>query len=297
MISVLTCTYNRETYLPALYQSLKKQTSYHFEWIIVDDGSKDNTRRQAETWIRQEKAFEISYYWQQNGGKHRAINTGMKYVSGDWVFLVDSDDELTEDAVELAEQWIAEVEKEPNAGSFAAVAGVRMTRGGQILGGYPKLKNGRRFIDAKNNERKKWHIGGDKAEIYRADILRRYPFPTFDNEKFLSEGAVWNKIALDGYQIRWYPNAIYLCDYLAGGLTRDDEKWINNFKGFTYVTKISLLAFKGLYKIRPITKYIYYAKKKKISRNRIISELNISVGEYIVGVIINFLYCVIIQKM
>lgn len=296
MISVLTCTYNREKYLPALYQSLKNQASHNFEWIIVDDGSNDNTRKLLETWICQEKAFEISYYWQQNGGKHRAINEGIRHVSGNWVFLVDSDDELTEDAIELIEKWIADLEKEADADSFAAVAGVRMTRRGKMLGGYPRLKSGQQFIDAKNNERQKWHIGGDKAEIYRTDILKKYPFPTFDNEKFLSEGAVWNKIALDGFQIRWYPNAIYLCEYLEGGLTKDDEKWIQNFKGFTYVTKLSLSAFDGIYKIRPIAKYIHYAKRKGMSRYKIISELKISAGEYLVGVFIDFLYCAAKRK-
>lgn len=289
MISILTCTYNREAYLPALYQSLKNQTSHNFEWVIIDDGSRDNTRELAETWMRQEKTFKISYYWQQNGGKHRAVNEGMKHVSGDWVFLVDSDDELTNDAIETAGQWIDDVSKETDAGRFAAVAGVKIAREGKITGGYPRLKSGQRYVDAKNSERKKRHLGGDKAEIYRTDILKKYPFPVFDNEKFLSEGAVWNKIALDGYQIRWYPKAIYLFEYLDGGLTNDDEKWVNNFKGFTYATQVSLLAYKGIYRIRPITKYIHYAKVKGITRNRIIAELNISGGEYIVGSIIDSL--------
>lgn len=138
------------------------------------------------------------------------------------------------------------------------MSGLKALRNGKILGGFPNIKKAK-FIDAKNTERKKYRLGGDKAEVYKVQILRKYPFPTFHNEKFLSEDAVWNKIAIDGYKIRWYPKVIYLCDYLGNGLTKDENKYINSFDGFTYVTKISLEAFHGIYKIRPITKYIYYA--------------------------------------
>lgn len=291
-ITIVTATYNRAYILGNLYKSLQCQIRPFVEWIIVDDGSTDNTKELVGKWQKEQNSFSIIYIYQNNNGKHRAINEGMKYVSGDWVFLVDSDDELVRDAIETIEQWITGLEQEKDADKFAAVAGLRTTKKGKILGGYPKLKKGKQYIDAKNNERQKWHLGGDKAEIYRVDILKKYPFPSFDNEKFLPEGAVWNRIALDGYKIRWYPKVIYLCEYLDEGLTKDDEKWINNFNGFTYATKVSIMAFKGICKIRSITKYIHFAKIKGMSSREIILELNISVGEYIMGICINFLYCI-----
>ncbi|MCM1263707.1 MAG: glycosyltransferase family 2 protein [Butyrivibrio sp.] len=292
-ITVITPTYNRAYTLGNLYKSLQKQISTFTEWIIVDDGSTDNTKELVEAWQKECNSFQIIYIYQDNGGKHRAINKGIKQVSGDWAFIVDSDDELTKDAIETAEQWIVELEQEADADKFAAVAGLRATSNGKILGGYPRHKKGKQYIDAKNNERQKWHLGGDKAEIYKVDILKRYPFPSFDNEKFLPEGAVWNRIALDGYKVRWYPKVIYLCEYLDEGLTKDEKKWLNNFNGFTYTTKVSIMAFDRIYKMRSITKYIHYAKIKGMPRREIILELNISVVEYGVGVLINFLYCTI----
>ncbi len=216
----------------------------------------------------------------------------MRHVLGEWVFLVDSDDELVSDAIETIQKWVSELRKESDFEKFAAVSGLKALRNGKILGGFPNIKKAK-FIDAKNTERKKYRLGGDKAEVYKVQILRKYPFPTFHNEKFLSEDAVWNKIAIDGYKIRWYPKVIYLCDYLGNGLTKDENKYINSFDGFTYVTKISLEAFHGIYKIRPITKYIYYAKMKGYNSSEIISTLNIPCWNYFVGVVMCWAYKII----
>lgn len=290
MISILTCSYNRESYLFKLYESLLNQTNHNFEWVIIDDGSEDGTGKLIESFVRQTKEFTIRYYWQKNGGKHRAFNKGMEIVSGTWVFSVDSDDTLTQDAIETVYGWIRNLEKESDYDKFAAVSGLRMTVCGNRLGGYPKSEKYQYYIDAKNNERRKYKLTGDKAEVYKSVILRNYPFPTFDDEKFISEEVVWNKIAMDGYKIRWYPKAIYICDYLEGGLTKDNHKWVDNFKGFTYQTKISISVCKGIYIMRPISKYIYWAKMTGLTQKEIMNNLNISYRCYLVGVIIMKIY-------
>lgn len=293
MISILTCSYNRAGYLSGLYKSLMRQTCYDFEWIIIDDGSDDYTQELISKYRQRTNEFAIFYRKQENGGKHRAINEGVKQVSGEWIFLVDSDDELTDDAIDSISKWVLELEKESDAKKFAAVSGLRMTRNGKLLGEYPKLRNGQCYIDAKNNERRKYHLGGDKAEIYRASILKQYPFPVFENENFLSEGAVWNQIAVEGYKIRWYPKVIYFCDYLSDGLTNNEKKWINNFNGFTYYTKISMKAFKGIHKVRPMIKYIHYAKIKGLDRKEIKKNLSLPYYSYMIGAVANKIYCVI----
>ena len=92
MISVFTPTYNRAYILPILYESLKWQTCHDFEWIIVDDGSTDNTEEIVCSWQKEKKDFPIVYRKQQNGGKHTTINHGVSLARGEWLFIVDSAD-------------------------------------------------------------------------------------------------------------------------------------------------------------------------------------------------------------
>ncbi|MCI7302723.1 MAG: glycosyltransferase family 2 protein [Clostridia bacterium] len=105
MISVFTPTYNRAYILPALYQSLQRQTCRNFEWIIVDDGSTDNTSELIASWQKDHNDFTIIYRKQQNGGKHTAINYGVALASYKWFFIVDSDDYLRDDAIERI--WVS----------------------------------------------------------------------------------------------------------------------------------------------------------------------------------------------
>ena len=97
-ITVFTPTYNRAYILPKLYESLKKQTCMNFEWLIIDDGSTDDTSEVVKT-FKTDK-FPILYYYKKNGGKHTAMNYSHPYINGDLLFIVDSDDVLTNDAIE-----------------------------------------------------------------------------------------------------------------------------------------------------------------------------------------------------
>lgn len=97
--TVFTPTYNRGYTLYRLYESLKSQRTIDFEWMIVDDGSTDNTCQLVEKWIREERNFSIRYIKKENGGKPRAINYGIQYAKGRFFFIVDSDDFLLPDAV------------------------------------------------------------------------------------------------------------------------------------------------------------------------------------------------------
>lgn len=286
-ITVLTCTYNRADLLDNLYRSLQKQTDYGFDWLVVDDGSTDNTKEKIEFYKKVETKFVIRYVRQENGGKHRAINRGMKEKTGEYIFLVDSDDELTPDAIETVNQWLKTIDGKDG---YAGVAGLRSTKTGKILGSYPKNKKYKAYVDATNIERFKFNLTGDKAEIYKAKLLREYSFPEYEGEIFISEDVVWNRIAMDGYKIRWFPIVIYLCDYLDGGLTKNNNKWIENFEGFTYQTSLAVHAFKGVHRIRPIVKYIYWSKVKKLKPIDIIDNISISYVSYIIGTIGSYVY-------
>ena len=105
MITVFTPTFNRGHLIDTLYQSLLKQTNKDFEWIVIDDGSTDRTEAYFTEILAKHNPFEIIYRTQPNGGKHRAINAGVQIAKGELFFIVDSDDYLTEDAIEKLSEW------------------------------------------------------------------------------------------------------------------------------------------------------------------------------------------------
>ena len=284
MITIFTPSYNRVTKLPALYQSLLRQSDHRFEWILVDDGSKDDTKGLVEGW-KDNDYFPVRYYYQENGGKHSAINYGVKQASWDWFFIVDSDDYLTDDAVEKIHAWIETVDND----SIAAVSGVKCFPSKKIIGQCGV--NIGEYIDVPNNLRKKYRLLGDKAEVYRTEILRQFTFPVFPGERFLPEGAVWDAIALAGYKVRWFSDPIMICEYLDDGLSaqnRTADIGARDFQGYTYYTQVELKVYRGLERIRIICQYINKARKKKMSMTAV-SKI-IDVNRYLCCILLLLVY-------
>lgn len=283
MISVFTPTYNRAYILPVLYQSLRRQTCHDFEWVIVDDGSTDNTEEIVCSWLKENNDFPIVYRRQQNGGKHTAINNGVSLAQGEWFFIVDSDDYIVDDAIEKICIWT----KEQLPNEIAAVAGTKCFKDSSTIGGSVKFKG--EYCDCKNTERRKYGLLGDKAEVYRTDILKKYPFPVFEGEKFLSECAVWDRIALDGYKIRWYDEPLMVCEYLNDGLTAKvtgADLELKNFKGLTYVARQRMKAYKGIERCQYLSGYIKKARIVGMSIQEISETLNIKVSSVL---LVNFI--------
>lgn len=224
--TVFTPTYNRAKLLVNLYESLVAQTEKDFEWVIVDDGSSDNTETVVSEFINQNK-LNIVYYKQENGGKHRAINKGVELSSGHVFAIVDSDDTLTVDSIEKVKRWFGEIE---NVGKrFCGVAGNKGYSEKQIIG--TSFKGD--YIDASNIERKRNNITGDKFEVFYTDVIKKYPFPTFEGENFMSEIVVWTRMAKDGYILRWFNDIVYVAEYQETGLTTNNFKILaNNPKGY-----------------------------------------------------------------
>lgn len=224
MITVFTPVYNRAYIIGDLYQSLRRQTNKNFEWIIIDDGSQDNIVEIVNKWIEMDdNEFPIHFYSVSNGGKHRAINKAVKIAQGDAFFIVDSDDYITDDAIEwIDDNWRSIQDDE----KFAGISGLRKLKNGELTGtGNLTFKE---YVDATNLEREKYNLGGDKAEVYKTALLRKYPFPEYENENFVMEAVVWNTIAFEGYKIRWFNKVIYICDYLEDGLTKNLQTVIEN---------------------------------------------------------------------
>lgn len=278
-LSILTPTYNRAELLKRAYLSLKNQTNLNFEWIVVDDGSTDKTKEVVDKFVKEQTKFKILYFAQENLGKCAAINLGVQNISGEYCLILDSDDYLTDDAVETVYGWIKDIDGISN---MAGVSGLRgWSNKDGAIGGHIKKE----FIDCTNIERKKYGLLGDKAEIYKTEILRKYPFPKFENENFLSEACVWDLIANDGYKIRWYNKIIYKCEYLEGGLTKgiNNEMLLKNFQGYTYYVKLYYSTHRGLSGLNLIGKYCSVAKLKKLKNKQIRKNLNISAFKCFMG--------------
>ena len=217
MITVLTPTFNRGGRLQSLWNSLQKQTVKDFEWLVVDDGSTDGTK-DLITQLQEKSDFPIRYIYKSNGGKHTALNVGIQTICSELIFIVDSDDCVTDDAVESILKIHKKYRSQNNICGYA------------FLRAFPDGKvNGKKFdvdekigsyIDVRVNGD---DTGADKAEVFKTHCLKEFPFPEYPNEKFLGEDLVWVRMARK-YEMVHINKAIYIGNYLEDGLTNNRRK-------------------------------------------------------------------------
>ncbi len=211
LITILTPTYNRGYILSKAYKSLLEQTNKNFEWLIIDDGSTDNTKDLINVFIQEQK-INIRYYLKKNGGKHTAVNEGLKKAKGEYILILDSDDSLTEDAIENINYYWG---KYSSNNKIACLSFLKIYSDKKVVSKpYSGVEIISNDIDFKYNK----GISGDMSETYRTSILKKYPFPIFNDERFLSEAIVWNKIAFK-YDTVFINKEIYVCEYLEDGLS------------------------------------------------------------------------------
>lgn len=214
-LTILTPAYNRGNRLHILYESLMKQTDSDFQWLIIDDGSTDNTKEIV-------RAFDagknfINYYRKENGGKHTALNFAHPYIQGEWTCIVDSDDYLTPDAVSTIKSYIREYESNKNVKCLTFQRG-RKT-GIPLVDSFPDEPVISNHIQFRRNEKR----AGDCCEVLHSDVLKEFPFPEHPGERFMGEGYLWNKVAFK-YDTVYIKKVIYICEYLEGGLTKSGKK-------------------------------------------------------------------------
>ena len=215
-VTVLTPTFNRGG-LQSLWDSLQKQTVKDFEWLVVDDGSTDGTKNLI-TQLQEKSDFPIRYIYKSNGGKHTALNVGIQTICSELTFIVDSDDCVTDDAVESILKIHKKYRSQNNICGYA------------FLRAFPDGKvNGKKFdvdekigsyIDVRVNGN---DTGADKAEVFKTHCLKEFPFPEYPNEKFLGEDLVWVRMARK-YEMVHINKAIYVGNYLEDGLTNNRRK-------------------------------------------------------------------------
>lgn len=265
-LTILTPTYNRGYILDRLYMSLLNQTNNDFEWLIVDDGSTDDTLNIVESFKKDNK-LKIRYIRQENGGKHRALNTGIREIESDLIFIVDSDDYLLPEAV----HEISRIHQE--FGYDKSICGYSFLRC------FPNLNiNGSKFktspyisdyVSCRINE----GVDGDKAEVYKTSVLKKYPFLEVPNENFLFEDYVWIQMA-NSYKTVHVNISIYVGDYLEDGLTKNiDKKKISNPIGM--VERANIIGKSNanlIFKIKALIMLIVYGLVAKLSFFKILDK-------------------------
>ncbi|MCR9011328.1 glycosyltransferase family 2 protein [Gabonibacter chumensis] len=214
-LTVFTPTYDRAYTLGRLYESLCRQSNKDFEWLVVDDGSKDGTEELIKSWQSEEK-ISIRYIYQENGGKMRAHNRGVKSTETELFVCVDSDDYLVDDGIEkILSFW---KEKGGDA-TIAGLVGYRGKNTEETLsdGKFPYERNSTLKELYKNGFR------GDSTLVYRTEVLRSFLFPEIEGEKFITEAYVYNQIDRQ-FQLLVLPRIIIVCNYLEDGYTRNQAK-------------------------------------------------------------------------
>lgn len=208
LITVFTPTYNRAHTLSILFESLKDQNFSDFEWLIVDDGSKDSTKVLVED-FEQENSFPIHYVEQENQGKHIAINTGIKAANGNYFVVVDSDDFLLENALYTMKELISEIDSKPEFAGFTYIHFQKNTP-------YNPEKYGKKTWTQEVNY--VWEFSGEMGYCYKTDILKKFPFPKFDGEKFCPESLIHNRIGNE-YKVLYTDTVLASGEYLEDGLS------------------------------------------------------------------------------
>lgn len=237
-LTILTPTYNRASNLPQLYESLKRQGIQRFKWLLIDDGSDDETENLVRQW-QKENYIEIGYQKKSNGGKHTALNTGIKMIDTELTFIVDSDDWLPKDAIE---KILACHERFGNRKDICGYSFLRFYPDGKVNEAFFPSDE---MIDTYVNTRINGNIAGDKAEVFFTEILKQYPFPIYGEEKFLPEDLIWVKMS-GPWKMVHVNECIYISEYLEGGLTKSGRGMkLNSPRGmmarsYVYLTDTSV---------------------------------------------------------
>lgn len=215
-ITIFTPTYNRAHLLERLYKNLCEQEYQNFEWLIIDDGSTDNTREIIENYKREGK-LNIQYFYKENGGKHTAINFGLEKAQSDIFFLLDSDDFLEKSATKVvAEKW----DVIRNTPSLCGIVGLSKFLNKEVrTDAFPEDDWVVSFTDIYF----KYKILGDKPVAFKTSVMKQFPFPENQGIHFVFEAVSWHEMAKK-YNVLAVNDLLQYKEYTEDGITRNTYK-------------------------------------------------------------------------
>lgn len=258
-LTIFTPAYNRAKTLPRTYKSLQKQQCKDFIWLIVDDGSTDNTADLVRKWQKENNGFEIQYIYKSNGGMHTAHNTAYANITTELNVCIDSDDMLAEDAVrKILEKW-----EQVKGKGYAGIIGQDADFDGKIIGqGFPHGMNETTLMG--------YYAGGgsgDKKLVYRTDVIKKYPeYPVFEGEKYVALAYKYRLIDQD-YKLAVLDEVLCNVEYQADGSSGTMYKqYMRNPRGFAFWRKVCMEYPESNRRI--FIDCVHYVSSSLIGRNR-----------------------------
>lgn len=260
VLTVFTPVYNRAHTLPRTYESLLKQDCKDFIWLVVDDGSTDNTAELVREWQGQDNGFEIRYIYKENGGMHTAHNTAYENIDTELNVCIDSDDMIADGAVQkILNKW-NEVKNEGYAGMIGLDADMA---NGQIIGkGFPK--------GMKETTLSGYYAcggAGDKKLVYRTDIINQYPsYPVFEGEKYVALAYKYRLID-QKYKLAIINEVLCNVEYQTDGSSMNMLKqYIHNPKGFAFWRKVCMKYPES--RKRVVVDCVHYVTESILAKNK-----------------------------
>lgn len=226
ILTIFTPAYNRAYTLHKCYDSLKRQTNKSFKWLVVDDGSTDNTKDLVIKW-KEEADFEINYIYKKNGGMHTAHNTAYENIDTELNVCIDSDDYLTDDAVEIiVSEW-----ERVRSNKLAGLGALNAFEDGNIIGiKFPDNLKSSKYFDIYN----KYGVKGDKKFIYRTELTRNFPYPEFNGEKYVGLDYKYKKLD-EKYEMALVNKVVCIVEYMEDGSSKNMiRQYKNNPNGWRF---------------------------------------------------------------
>jgi len=258
-LTVFTPAYNRAYTLHLCYESLMRQTSKDFIWLIIDDGSTDFTKELINKWIT-EGNFPIKYHYQENQGMHGAHNAAYELIDTELNVCIDSDDYMTDDAVEkIVLFW-----RKNGNNKYAGIIALDATKNGVIIG--TKLP-----IDKRDTTLSGFYSNGgegDKKLIYRTSIMKKYsPYPVFGGEKYI--GLIYKYILVDQeYTLLIMNEVVCIVEYMPDGSSLNMmNQYRKNPRGFAEFRKL-LMKYSPSFKSK-FRQCIHYVSNSIMLHNKL----------------------------
>ena len=284
-LTIFTPAYNRAHTLPRTYESLLQQDCKEFIWLIVDDGSQDNTAELVRQWQSQDNGFEIRYIYKENGGMHTAHNTAYENIDTELNTCIDSDDRLAAGAVrKILTKWESVRDR-----GYAGIIGLDSDFDGQIIGkGFPEGMTETSVIGY-------YAAGGsgDKKLVYRTEIINKYPsYPVFEGEKYVALSYKYRLIDQD-YKMAVLDEILCNVEYQPDGSSNTMwRQYLKNPKGWAFWRKVCMQY--PISRKRMVVDCINYVSSSLLYKNRrfiaesprkLLTILCIPAGAFLAGII------------
>ncbi|MGL5244952.1 MAG: glycosyltransferase family 2 protein [Sarcina sp.] len=260
LLTVFTPAYNRGYTIHKCYESLKRQTSKDFIWLVIDDGSTDNTKELIHQWMQEENQFKIQYIYQKNQGMHGAHNTAYENIETELNVCIDSDDYMPDDAVENIKSFWEKNKSEDLAGIIALDA----YENGEVIGAKFPHNLKRTTLFEINNIHK---IPGDKKLIYRSELTKNFKYPLFEGERYVGLAYKYYKID-EKYELATMNEKVCIVEYLEDGSSRNMiRQYRKNPKGFAFYRVENMKNPRASMKFK-LKECIHYVASSLISKNK-----------------------------